>query len=260
VKVKVPVVAPAAIVAVAGTVPCATLLDWSVMTNPPVGAGLAIVSVPVDKEPPTTDVGLNVRPVSTGAVTVNVPEVVDPFNDPVTDTGVLAATATVVALNVAVVAPAGTVTEVCTVTAALPDDNPTVRPPVGAALLTVTVPVEPFPPTTLAGLKETPVTVMAVTVRLPVTVLVVAPSGDVAEIVSVVLVVTEVVFTVNVAVFVPAATVTEAGTVADEPFDDRVTVTEPPVATVPFKVTVPVDIPPSGTEVGLSVTLLTNGT
>ena len=65
-------------------------------------------------------------------------------------------TATVEAVNVALVAPAATVTLAGTVAAAvllLP--SVTTAPPAGAALLNVTVPVEGAPPVTLAGLKLT---------------------------------------------------------------------------------------------------------
>ena len=59
---------------------------------------------------------------------------------------------------------------------------------------------------------------------------------------------------VNVAVVAPAATVTEAGTVAAEVFElDNVT-TAPPVGAATCKVTVPVLVAPAVTEVGVSAT------
>ena len=62
-------------------------------------------------------------------------------------------------MNVAEVAPAGTVTLAGTVAAAvLPLVRVTDAPPVGAAPVKRTVPVELFPPTTLVGLSETDVT------------------------------------------------------------------------------------------------------
>jgi len=61
-----------------------------------------------------------------------------------------------VAVNVAVIAPAATVTLAGTCAAAvLLLLNPTVAPPVGAAPLNVTVPVDEVPPVTLVGFTVT---------------------------------------------------------------------------------------------------------
>ena len=58
-------------------------------------------------------------------------------------------------MNVAVVAPAATVTLDGTVAAAvLLLESAIVAPPAGAAPLSVTVPVEEFPPVTLVGFTE----------------------------------------------------------------------------------------------------------
>ncbi|PYU81190.1 MAG: hypothetical protein DMG50_17055 [Acidobacteria bacterium] len=63
-----------------------------------------------------------------------------------------AATPLVLTVNVALVAPAATVTLEGTVTAAvLLLESATCAPPVGAAPLNVTVPVEELPPVTLVG-------------------------------------------------------------------------------------------------------------
>jgi len=63
-----------------------------------------------------------------------------------------AATALVPTVNVALVAPAATVTLEGTLAAAvLPLESATCAPPDGAAPLNVTVPVEEFPPVTLVG-------------------------------------------------------------------------------------------------------------
>lgn len=61
----------------------------------------------------------------------------------------------VVAVKLALVAPAFTVTPAGTDTADELSDNVTTTPPAGAALDNLTVPVELFPPTTLVGLIET---------------------------------------------------------------------------------------------------------
>ena len=60
------------------------------------------------------------------------------------------------ALKLAVVAPAFTVTEAGTVSAALFEDSPTEAPPVRAADVNVTVHVEVAPETTEFGAHETP--------------------------------------------------------------------------------------------------------
>jgi hypothetical protein len=80
-------------------------------------------------------------------------------------------TGLVVTVNVAVVAPAATVTEAGTWAAALLEVRLTTAPPVGAGPPSVTVPVEGSPPTTVAGLTLTPLNVAAagaVTVRVAV--------------------------------------------------------------------------------------------
>src|SRR5439155_11680488 len=86
-------------------------------------------------------------------VTVKVAVLVAPPNVPLIVTGVDALTAVVAIVNVALVAPAGTVTLAGTVAApVLLLAIDTVAPPLGAALFNVAVPVEPLPPTTLVGL------------------------------------------------------------------------------------------------------------
>src|SRR6267142_2427096 len=70
-------------------------------------------------------------------------------------TGVEEVTALVLTVNVALVAPAGTVTLDGTVATPLLLESSTCAPPVGAAPLSVTVPVEGDPPVTLVGLSAT---------------------------------------------------------------------------------------------------------
>src|SRR5712691_10866432 len=70
-------------------------------------------------------------------------------------TGVDAATALVLTVNVALVAPGATVTLDGTLaTVVLLLESVTCAPPVGAGPLSVTVPVEEFPPVTLVGFSE----------------------------------------------------------------------------------------------------------
>jgi hypothetical protein len=69
-------------------------------------------------------------------------------------TGVELDTAVVTIVNVALVLPTKTATDEGTVTAeVLLLDKEIVTPPLGAGLLSVTVPCEPLPPVTLVGLR-----------------------------------------------------------------------------------------------------------
>ena len=77
-------------------------------------------------------------------------------------------TATVLAVNVAVVDPAATVTEAGTVALALLLERVTVKPPVGAVPLRVTVPVLEEPPITEVGLRTSEEMVGAVIVSVAV--------------------------------------------------------------------------------------------
>ncbi len=79
-------------------------------------------------------------------------------------------TAVVVTVKVAVVAPTATVTLAGTVAAALLLDSVTTAPPVGAALLKVTVPVDEVPPVTEVGFSVTDDTADEPTVRVSVAV------------------------------------------------------------------------------------------
>ena len=81
---------------------------------------------------------------------------------------VLVATALVVTVKLAEVAPDGTVTDAGTVAAALLLERVTTKPAVGAALVMVTVPVDETPPTTVVGLSDSAATVGAVMLRVAV--------------------------------------------------------------------------------------------
>jgi len=67
---KAAVVAPAGTVTVAGTWAAAVLLDVNATAAPPAGAGPLSVTVPVEGLPPTTEVGISVTELRTGADTV----------------------------------------------------------------------------------------------------------------------------------------------------------------------------------------------
>jgi len=180
--VNVALVAPAGTETVAGTVAAEVLLDVRFTVRPPVGAALLIVTVPVELVPPVTVVGLTDTPVTVGAVTVRVAVLFDVPIEAVIVGVALAATATVLTVNVAVVAPAVTVTGVVTVaTPVALDASVTAIPPVGAGPLIVTVPVDWLPPTTDVGFRLSPLTVGASTVILPV---LLWPPGSVAVMVT----------------------------------------------------------------------------
>ena len=159
------------------------------------------------------------------------------------------ATGVVATAKVAVVAPAATVTEDGTVALVDPELRETETPPVGAAELRVTVPVEDRPPNTEVGETDTAESATGLIVRTADT----EPPPDAAEIVAVEAVVEATVLTVNVADVAPDTTVTDAGTVAEALLDDRVT-TVPAAGAAFVRVTVPVDELPAMTDVGESVT------
>jgi hypothetical protein len=130
---------------------------------------------------------------------------------------VVVMTDTVLTVKVALVAPAATVTLAGVDAAAELSLSDTTRPPLGAAALNVTVPVDALPPTTLVGLTATaervvPVESPGVTVR-PVVCCrpVLSPRP---EITTPVVEPTAAVFTTKLPLEAPSGTVMEAGTVA----------------------------------------------
>jgi len=168
VTVKVTLVAPAATVTLAGTVAAEVRLLERVTTAPPVGAGPESITVPVDGESPLTVVGLTVRELIVGAVTVNVAVWAVP-RVPVIVTELFVATGLVVTVNIAVVAFAATVTFAGTRAAAvLLLERVTTAPLAGAGPFKVTVPVEDVPPITELGFRLTELRVAAVTVKVAV--------------------------------------------------------------------------------------------
>ena len=89
------------------------------------------------------------------AVTVSVADWVLPLHEAVTLTVVLDDTEElVVTVNVALVAPWGTITEEGVLAAELSSDNVTVVPPAGAGPVSVTVPVVELPAVMLVGFKD----------------------------------------------------------------------------------------------------------
>ena len=152
-------VVPALTVTLAGTVAAAELSD-RLTTAPPGGAAALRVTVPVDDDPPATVVGFSVSAESVTDDACVTPSAANSVVPPrvATSCAVVLPTANVVAVNDALVAPAGTVTVAGTLTA--PGSELlrlTAMPPVGAALPRVTVPVADVPPGTLVGLTAKPV-------------------------------------------------------------------------------------------------------
>lgn len=163
----------------------------------------------------------------------------------------VALTGVVFTVNVAVVAPAATVTEAGRVAADDVELRAMLAPPVGAGPLKVTVPDEESPPITLVGLRAR----LWSTAGLIVSVAVLEVLPWVAVIVAVTRADTGVVLTENVAVVEPLETVTLAGADALELLDDSTTWV--PIGPAgPLRVTVPVDELPPITDVGVNVTEL----
>jgi hypothetical protein len=149
-------VLPAATITPVGTDATAGFALVRVTAKPPVGARPVSVTVPVELAPPVTVAGLRVRVDRADGFTVSVAVLLTPLYEAVTTTAAWVANGVVVMVNVADVLPVATVTVAgtCAVEVLLLDSATTV-PPVGAAPLSVTVPVDDAPPTTEAGLSVT---------------------------------------------------------------------------------------------------------
>ena len=128
-------------------------------------------------------------------------------------------------------------------------DIETIRPPTGAGPLRVTVPVDEPPGATVAGLSLSEVRVggtIASTAVLDV-------DPFLAVRVAVVLVATALVVTANVTELAPAPIVTVFGTVTTALLLDSAT-TKPPGSAFPLRVTVPIEVLPPVTLLGLTAT------
>jgi len=211
VALKVALVAPAPTVTEVGTVRAEALSERATAV-PPVGAALEIMTVHVLLALDARLVGLQDTEETAGAVRLTVVVAV-PLRVVVMVAVWLVETVPVVALKVALVAPAPTMTEVGTLRAEQLSERATAVPPVGAALEILTVHVLLALDPILVGLQDTEETVIVGAVRLTV---VVAVPLRVAVMVTVWLVETVPVVALKVALVAPAPTVTEVGTVRAE--------------------------------------------
>ena len=132
------VVAPAGTVTLAGTAATAALLLDRVTVTPPLGAGEDSVTVPVDAVPPVT-LGGRLSDVNVAGPVICANRVVVPVAEMVTVVNVAEFGHTV---KFAAVLPAEKIRNRGTgTTAGLLLDSVTIAPPAGAAVLSVTVPV-----------------------------------------------------------------------------------------------------------------------
>jgi hypothetical protein len=156
-------------------------------------------------------------------------------------------TTLVVTVNVVLREPAGTLADGGTCAADVRLLVSKTRAPArGAAPLSVNVPVESEPPATVLGFKVSEINEARETVSIVVLVLpytAVRVTGVEAA--------TPLVVIVNVALVLPAGTVTLGGTWAAVVLLLCSVTFAPPVGAAPFKVTVPVALLPPATELGL---------
>jgi hypothetical protein len=151
---KAALVDPAATVSVDGTTATKLLLLDRLTTTPPLGAGPLSVTVPVAEFPPVTLVGLSVSEESVADLTTSDAVRVTPLYEAEMLAEVDVPTGLVLTVNVALVAPAATVTLDGTIAAlGLLLDRLITASPLGAGPLSVTVPEADVPPVTLVGLN-----------------------------------------------------------------------------------------------------------
>lgn len=137
------------------------LAEDSVTEVPTSAPGPLRVIVPVAESPPGTGDGLTVTVRSLIGLIVIVAVWEDEFNSAVMSADCCSLTPVVLTVNVVLVAPAGTVTELGTVAIKASLDNAIATPPAGAAAPSVMVAVEVAPPTTVVGLTDKEATVVA---------------------------------------------------------------------------------------------------
>jgi hypothetical protein len=148
--VNVAIVLPAGTITAEGTVAAVLLLD-KLTDVPPDPAGPLRTTVPVEGLPPTTEAGFTDTELNTAGSTIRVAVGEASLSVAMTITEVLVLTPWVVKPNVALVWPAGIVTEVGVLTTVLALDNVTTAPPVAAGRFNVSVPVDGLPPKTSVG-------------------------------------------------------------------------------------------------------------
>jgi hypothetical protein len=247
VALKIAVFAVALTLTEAGTVRDELLLETMTVV-PPLGAGWFRVSVQVVVPPELTLVELQPRPVtSIGTTRVKVVACVLPFKLPVIVASWVLVSVPTVAVKLAVVDPADTVTEAGVVKAELLTAKATLVPPVGAAWFRVTVQELVPPELTLVGLQPRPVTIMGAT---KVKVVVCELLLELPVIVAVWVLVSVPTVAVKLAVVEPGGTVTEAGMVKAELLIARATLV-PPAGAAWFIVMAQLVVPPELTLVGL---------
>jgi hypothetical protein len=166
-----------------------------------------------------------------------------------TVTGVVLVAMPAVIVNVAIAAPAGTVTRSGTESSVEVSERSTVRPPAGAAPVRFTVPVPDRPLTIVVGLAVTESTLGGLTVRFAA----LLTPGPSAVITTDVLALTGTVETVNVALDAPAGIVTLDGTVAADRLLDDSAISRTSPVTAPSRRTVAVDVFPPTSDDGDSV-------
>ena len=128
----------------------AKLTDWALPTATLMPAGLDTTCSPLRP----LAVTVKLTPVAAG-LTVSTAVLITPAKAAEMVAEVEAATAVVVTVKLALLAPASTVTLAGTLAAVELSDSDTSVPPAGAALVNVTVPCEVVPPVALVGFTDT---------------------------------------------------------------------------------------------------------
>lgn len=144
------------------------LLDAKLTTKPLLGAKPLRVTVPFDVEPPVTVEGDSEILTRVAGVIVNGAVRLTPVSEAVMVAAVIAETPDVGIVNVAVVVPEATVTDVGGVALRLLELRPTTIPPDCAMPFRVTVPVAELPPTTDVGTTARPIRDGGLTVKVVV--------------------------------------------------------------------------------------------